>query len=187
MIQEDHVERLIHTAFHRFPSAQTGLHFYSVAAQNTFGDHQVHLLVVHNQNPYPFTGKRPAARRLGFLKSILSHLAVQQVGNGKRRERLMDCKKPALPAKHILLLRNHNYPQRISQFLIIRLILFVFRLRDKYMCQIICPQQLAKPVEIMHLIPFNPKTIHQIRNQSIIILPDLVTDVFLRPEIAGNA
>ena len=95
----------------------------------------------------------------------------------------MDRKKPALSAQDILLLRDHNYPQRLCQFFIIFHVLFIFPLRNKYMGQIIHTLQLKQPLEIMRLMPFDPKSVHQIRDQSVIVFTDLITDVFLRSEI----
>ena len=95
MIQEDDIIGTGSAAVHRLFSAEAGVYLDSVAAQHPFGDHKVHLLVVHSQNPDPLAGKWLAARGLSLLESVGVGLAVEQVYHGEGKERLVDDQKPA--------------------------------------------------------------------------------------------
>ncbi len=99
----------------------------------------------------------------------------------------MDDQQPAGPVKHKILLRDHNHPQCFRQFFIIGMILFIFSLRDKHMGQLTGTLQLEQPFKIVCLISLNAKPIHQAQDQLVVITPDFVAAVFLRPEVAGDA
>ena len=99
----------------------------------------------------------------------------------------MDYKQSALPAQNKFSLRDHHYPVCICQFFIIRTVLLIFGLCDKYVGQLKGTLQLDQPFKIVGLVPLNAKSTYQMQNQLVIKAPDFITTVFFRPEIAGDA
>ena len=76
VVQEDDVVGDAAALCDGLSPAQAGIHLDSVAAQDAFGYHQAHFLVVHRQRPDAYAGKRLPARRLGLRESTLPDLPV---------------------------------------------------------------------------------------------------------------
>ena len=186
MIQEHDIISRGSTPLQGLPAAKAGIHLNPVAAQHTFGNHQVHLLVIHRQNLDSRAGEGLAACGLGFLEPIGFLLPVKQVHHGKSGERLADHPEPAVPAQNKITLRNHNHPQGVCQLLVVIAVLFVLCLCDENMGQMVAGLQLQQPVKIVGLISFYAQPLHHVHDHIVIISPDLITVVLLRPEIAGN-
>ncbi len=47
--------------------------------------------------------------------------------------------------------------------------------------------QLNQPIKIVSLVALNTESLHQMQNHSVIVAFHLITAIFLRPEVAGNA
>ncbi len=179
--------RRIAAAFQSLLATLTGIYLYAIAAQHSFGNNQIHFFVIHSQNAYALTGERLAPRRLRFLKLIFICFAIQKVRNGKRKERLANNHQPAVLFRLIIPVYNHTHTEFLGKPFVIIHVPLVFRLCDKHMGQGVCIQQLQQAFKIMRLIAFNPKPIHQMINQLVIISPHFITTEAFRAEITGNA
>ena len=186
MIQEDDVVGNTVALRHRLSTAQTGVHINSIASQHALSHHQVHLLIVHRQRPHTRAGERFPSRGLGLREAARTQLSVQQVRNGEGRKRFMYHKQFALAVQIKLLFRDHNDPESVRHFFIICRVLNIFRLSNKNMGQMMAVLQLQQSLEVVGLISLDAKPFHQIQNQTVVILPNLVTAVPIRSEIAGD-
>ncbi len=95
MVQENNIIRIGSASLHCLSSAEAGIYLDPIAAQDPFGYHKIHLLVVNGQNPDAFTGKRLAACGLGLLESVGADFAVEQIDHGKGKKWFVDHQKPA--------------------------------------------------------------------------------------------
>ena len=187
MIQEDDIVGCSFAQSHCLPAAQAGVHFNPIASQNTLGHHKIHLLIVHRQRTHTRAGKRFPTCGLGLRKAPRPQLSVQQVRNGEGGKRLMYHRQFALAVQIKFLFRNHNDLKSVRLLFIICRVLHIFRLSNKNMGNPMAVLQLEQSIEIVSLIPLDAKSLHQIQNQTVVILPNLVTAVSLRSEITHDA
>ena len=95
--------------------------------------------------------------------------------------------KLAPAGEGVLLIRDDHDPEGIRQLFVILRILLIFRLCNEDVGQLIAALQLEKALEIVRLVPPDAESFHQVQDQPVVVLPDLVAGVLLRPEIARDA
>ena len=95
--------------------------------------------------------------------------------------------QPAFVIQGKLPLCNHDDPERPCQVLVVGAVFLVFRLGDEHVGQGLTALQLLQALEIVGLVAPDAKPYHQVQDQSVIVLPDLVAAVLFRLEIAGDA
>ena len=74
-----------------------------------------------------------------------------------------------------------------GKLFIIRYILLILCLGDKYMSHRVSIQKLLQSLKIMGLIAFKMKPLYHMDNHVVIVSPHFIAGVFLGPEIAGDA
>ena len=95
--------------------------------------------------------------------------------------------QPAVAGQGELPLRDEDHADGGRQVLIVGPVLLIPALGDEHVGERIAALELEETLEVMGLIPPDAQPLHQVEDQPVVVLPDLVAAVPLRRKVAGDA